>query len=709
MWTLVIVSAMCASAPQPLAIARPSAPIAIAAPAFVHGGHFIPPVTLPPTIFTPRRKFKPKGGGSGAGPAAPPASGPGSPGGPGGPGAKPPATGLSGGKGGANTGGGSGPDPLGWQTWWWFNRHRYISLRDHLFTRDVITDNGRFDIGKGERFALGDDRRPDPDVLAGQVAPQLFSTLEGEPTPELSTAAMVALAKLGHAGHADAAQILDALRPFVKDGKVLVSETAVMSMGILGSPLALDDLEALLQGGSRGIKLAGAKVSTRVRALAAVSLGLVGESTPDLGVRVRITGILARILDSGESFAQQDIPVAAVASLGLVPLPEVPVEAAILKATQGGEPHAASTSRRAQVAFVRDIAVRKRQGERELALRAHAVRTLGHLVRDVEGEARHAVLDLMNVMLKARGGDTEQVQVAAIQVLGLLADCDGDEADKDARKTILRQSFDGRPLVRRLARIAAGRVAPREGTGPKAGGGRKELQTSLERGLSRAKSRERAWCGLSLGLICHGDLQAGRAPDAKLVRSLRAAGKKEKGPLDVGAYAIALGLARDMDALKILLERYESTAEENAGGQIALGLGLLGEVAAVEALMGSLSESKNRPQRLLNTAIALGLLGERDAAPVLVGMVTKAGNITSQAAAAVALGWIGDGRCLGPLVLQVKGGARSDYSTAFAMVALGRIGSKRELPWNATLAEDVPYTSITSTLVDGRGGVLDVF
>lgn len=708
MLTLVLVSALCSNTPQPFAIARPVAPIAITAPALAHGGHFIPPVLLPPSTFTPRGKFKPKGRGKGA----PPTSAPGGPGGSGAPGAKPPGTGPAGGNGGAGgatTGGGSGPDPLGWQTWWWFNRHRYIALRDHLFKRDVITDDGRFQIGKGERFALGDDRRPDPDVLSGQVAPQLLAALEGEPTPEMSTAAMVALAKLGHAGHADAEQILEALRPFVKDSKVLVSETAVMAMGILGSPLALDDLEALLAGGSRGIKLAGAKVSTRVRALAAVGLGLVGESTPDLATRVRITGILAKVLDSGESFAQQDIPVAAVASLALVPLPETPVEAAILKAAQGDAPHAACNSRRAQVAFVRGIAEPKRQGERAVALRAHAVRALGHLVRDVDGPMRHDVLDLMNALLSARGGDTEQVQVAAIQMLGLLADCDGDKADKNSRKTILLQAKDGRPLIRRLARIAAGRVAPREGTGPKAGAGRRELQTSLERGLSRAKSREKAWCALSLGLICHGDLQAGRAPDAKLVRSLRTAGKKAKGPLDVGAYAIALGLARDSDALRILLERYESTSEENAGGQIALGLGLLGEGAAVEALLGSLSKSKNRPQRLLNTAIALGLLGERDAAPLLVGMVTEAGNITSQAAAAVALGWIGDGRCVAPLLLQVKGAARSDYSTAFAMVALGRIGSKRELPWNATMAEDVPYTSITSTLVDGRGGVLDVF
>ena len=469
--------------------------------------------------------------------------------------------------------------------------------------RDVRTDDGRFDIGRGDRFALGDDRRPDPELLRNKVVPQLFASLQDDPTPEKSTAAMIALAKLGHAGHANAEEVLAAFRPFLKDGKVLVSETAVMAMGILASPLAIDDLEDLLQAATPGIQLAGAKVSTRMRALAAVGLGLVGEDRTDSLTRVRIIGILAKLLDSGESFAQPDIPVAAVAAMALVPLPQVPVEAAVLKAAQGKRPHPAGTSRMAQMAFVRKIAEPRRQGERDVTLRAHAVRALGFLGRDLVGKGRHQVQDLMHVLLKARGGDTEKVQVAAIQVLGMLADCDGDKADKASRKTILRLIKDGRPLVRRLARIAAGRVAPREGTGAKAGAGRKELQNSLERGLTRAKSREKAWCGLSLGLICHGDLQAGRAVDQGLVRSLRLASKKEKGPLDVGAYAIALGLARDMKSTDLLMDRYESTAEENAGGQIALGLGLLGDRAAVELLTDSLADSKNRPQRLLNTAI----------------------------------------------------------------------------------------------------------
>lgn len=95
-------------------------------------------------------------------------------------------------------------------------------------------------------------------------------------------------------------------------------------------------------------------------------------------------------------------------------------------------------------------------------------------------------------------------------------------------------------------------------------------------------------------------------------------------------------------------------------------------------------------------------------APILVEVLSTSRSHSSRAAAAIALGTVGDGRVTRPLVGLATDETRPDVTRAFAIVGLGVLCEERELPWRNPLAQSVPYTALTATLVGNTRGLFDI-
>ncbi len=202
-------------------------------------------------------------------------------------------------------------------------------------------------------------------------------------------------------------------------------------------------------------------------------------------------------------------------------------------------------------------------------------------------------------------------------------------------------------------------------------------------------------------------VQRGRVEmrDAQIQRALQDA----RSPEEVGALAIACGLAGIRSAAPQLLTRLADTKEPRAQGYVALALGLLDVRDAVEPLRKLLEESRLCSEKLPQTATALALLED----PLLVTrLVDLLGRGTSQAtldAACFALGTVGDRRAVDPLLALVHDEKLSDHTRATAISALGRVCDRDRLPWQYAVSAGLNYRAMTVTLSGAdHGGLLDL-
>jgi HEAT repeat protein len=155
-----------------------------------------------------------------------------------------------------------------------------------------------------------------------------------------------------------------------------------------------------------------------------------------------------------------------------------------------------------------------------------------------------------------------------------------------------------------------------------------------------------------------------------------------------------------------LIEGQEDDLRANA----AIGLGLMQEESAIDALRKVLADSRYRPVLLRDSAVALGLLGDARAAPLLWAMLAESKSLGAQSAIASALGFIGDARSIEALLGLVENKNASERTKAFAAAALGNICDESLLPWNSPYAFDVNYVMAPATLYEpvGGTGILDL-
>ena len=137
----------------------------------------------------------------------------------------------------------------------------------------------------------------------------------------------------------------------------------------------------------------------------------------------------------------------------------------------------------------------------------------------------------------------------------------------------------------------------------------------LVKRLGRARGELKAWTGLGLGILERNAAERGERATPAVTRALRDTFKRSRSNEVSGAIAIALGMIRDLEAVELLRERMLESGEENMRSYSCIALGMIGNVSVTEDLRRVLAVSTNKPVVIENAAIALSLLGDDVAAP----------------------------------------------------------------------------------------------
>lgn len=650
------------------------------------------------------------GGGGGGGPSTPGPSGPSAPGpsGPSTPGpAGPAAPGSSGPKGPSTAGSTAGADLTLWQFWWGFNKDPYLNLKSHIHSDSTLTGSDDFFLGHGQKNQAKDSMAPSEETIRGTIVPALIEALQTETNNDIVTGAMIALAKIGDEQSEDGTSPFEQLiKPFLSDGNQEIAETAAVALGILGNPKSVETLEGLLLDNAQGRKAVGSEagVNYRTRAFAAFGLGQIGYHTEDPVVRQRIVDILWGICESPKG-RTRDVKVAAVIAMGLVPLDLT---------APAGEPAEGPTSpktRLEQIDYLIDFFGAEKDSDKHFLVRAHAPRSIVKLMDGINDKAvKDRVVEALAPYVSKRGhiGQRELRQSASL-AFGMLGDLDDDASDKKIRAALQEASANADAQVKNFSVIAMGQVGGRPGDGEDPMAGAADVRKYLLTQLSKGKTQVKPWAGLAIGVMERGLLDNNQEQSTASLSALRQALQGTRTVIEVGAYAIACGIAGDTDSEKILLEKLDNMSDDNVRGHTAIGLGLMNSVEAIEPIQQVVEKSKYRGELLKQAAISLGLLGDKALVSKLVTMLEEAKTLTTQAALASALGFIGDARSVDPLVEMLKNDELTAAARGFAAVALGIVAEREKLPWNAKFAVDINYRANTRTLTGQSGtGLLDI-
>jgi HEAT repeat protein len=696
--------------------------LCLPATSFGHGGTYRGPGdTVPPGGGG--------GGGGGGGPASPGPSGPSAPGpsgpstpGPASPGA--PAAGPT--QSGPRSG---GPVEIGqdfsiWDFWWGFNKEPYLNLRSKVRSGNVQSGGDDFFLGRGQAEQVKDTLRPTEDMIRNEVVPALKMVLEKERQNDIITGALIALAKIGDTQAADGtSEFQEIFAKFLDNGEQEISETATLALGILADDGTVPMLVSLMRDDPAGRKLIGKEVPMRTRSFAAYGLGLVGYRTSDNAVRQTIVEHLLDVLEMPD-FAQPDIKVGAIASLGLIPL-DWEGEAAAEEA----EGHAATAANRA--ALLRYLITRmsadtrgNKGGFEQFRVRCQVPIAAARLLASHESEVPEAQLalrgevtdQLLSLVAKNSKEKTVEVLQSSTIALGMIGNAekgDGEGAEQNEQifnelKRIAKQSADNQTEF--FGMMALAQMGSRPGSGGEKRGLQAAVQKELMGFLAKGKGQKKPWAAMSLGVFGNALLENDGTLETTVLAAVRDAARKGDRPAEAGAYAVALGLMKDTISEDLLLKRLDYfNGNDDTRGYIAVGLGLMEANSSIERLAEIIKKSKFRPDLLKQAAVGLGLLGDKSAVKGLVEMLRTAKGLAAQAAIASALGTIGDANSVAPLVAMLSDTTITDTARGFAAVALGIVCDKQDLPWNTAIAKNTNYRANVSTLTNSVGtGILDI-
>ncbi len=650
----------------------------------------------------------PSGGGRGGrsgGPGGPTTGGPSGPTQPGptGSGSRPGATGGGGapgvpGPGGATTRGGGGgglsDDLTRWVYWWELNKDPYLMLKAKVHSPEVRTGSDDHWLGVRSRKFSDDTLRPTEHDLMNRVVPALKRALDdaGPQDNDVVSSCLVALAKVGE-DHRDFA-LVDVFAERLAANNQETRESAALALGIAGEttamPRQLELLRDLVADNSAGRKASGgSSVNERTRAFAAYAIGLAAHSTGDVALKRQAFDTLSPILGRAVERSGRNLRVAAIHGLSLLRLnPSRPEESKLLDET---------------VDLLADY-YRRDIGVGDQLVQAHCPTAIAKLLGrdhpradDFRALFREGLAGRLGQQ-KRRSHDLRRSCALALGQLGQVSDTDL------AAQLVTTYQKDRDAQTRNFAVLALGQI------------GGKANRKQVLRLLANANGIEKPWCALALGVLAHADYEQQKQAkntidaDAGLGAILFDEFRSTKNPSVKGAIAIALGLARYVDAADTMRELMLSTQQkEEMGGYLAIGLSLMNDLASREALRDIIHSSTRRPLLLNQAAVALGKIGDKRAARDLVAMLEDSdSNLARLSSLSSALGFIGDRGSIEPLVRLLGDRDINQLSRAFAAVALGGVGDKELLPWGSKIAVNTNYRANTATLTDGVTGILDI-
>ena len=688
---------------------------------FAHGGTYRGPVDVTPpsggggsggAVPTPGPALpgtpQPGGGRStpGAGTPGQPAGGPNRPAGP------------------ESGGADRAADLSAWQVWWGFNKERYLNLRSHINSIGQITGSSEYYLGQGERVQAKDTLRVSEATIRQVIVPRLLKALQQESSNDIQSSCMIALAKIGdsktEAGAPLTADVQREIEQRLTSSSQELRETAAVALGIMAERGNIPLLCALLENDDQRLRALGVlqdgNVSVRTRAFAAYGLGLIGcKSSPEDRLLINAT-LQACLAKEGSNVAQRDIAVACLTSIGLSPL-EIGFEGdSTGESAKRGQPKKLS-SRQDQLRFLLSYFGDE---SKSYLVRAHAPTAMARLLDIGDLPAEFGLRDeLAASMMQSLSKDSkaqDALQQSCALALGVIGDSDEDPTDMAIRAALMRVKDElADQQVRNFALIALAQAAGRPGHGAgdpihgvNSEDKRENARSFLLRELGRGRDGVRTWSALAIAVLERTLDDARQASSSEAKMALRATLEESRSPQEIGAFAIASGLVKDLGAKDVLLANLITLRDNEARGYTAIGLGLMNETSAIAPIQTIVKKSKYQPDMLKSAAIGLGLLGDKQLVPDLIEMLSNANGLSSQAAISSALGFIGDARSVDALIGLLENQEVTDMARAFAAVSLGIIADKEDLPWNSKIGANSNYRANTESLTDQRGGILDI-
>lgn len=669
-----------------------------------HGGQYRGPGDVVPPA--------PGGGRGTGGPSGPVTGGPAGPGAPGPsgpttPGASGPATGGPAGPAGgraAQTGQRGveiGDDLTRWEFWWEFNKDPFIRLKDAVHQGGPQTGSDDFYLGSTRKSDAKDSLKPTEEQIMGEILPSLKRALDDtqERDFDIISSCMVAMAKIGK-DHPDF-KLFDVFKARLKASNQEIRETAALSLGIAGitgeAEAQMDLLAGLVLDNQLGRSTSGAsEVNERTRSFAAYGLGLAAYSTSEVKVKRQAFEALKTLIED-ERMSSRNLRVAAIQGMSLLN---------IGSQTQEDKDLLADTLTALETFY------KKKLGPGDQLLQAHCPTAIAKLIGKDHEKADHFkalfALDLSGKGKPKRS--SHDIARSCALAIGQLCHANNDKDDKvnpdgDYSKLLLESYHKAKDAqTRYFSILALGQI-----------GGDLNRSTLLKE-FDKAKSLEKPWCSLALGVYSFFKYEEQKKtggstePESTIGETLFDEFKKSKQPNTLASLAIGMGLNQYTDgADKMRDMMLAKVAQEDLAGYLCIGLALMNDTRSVEDMRGVVQASTRRPDLLKQAAVALGKLGDKRVADDLQAlMVEGEANLAKLSAIASALGFIGDQRSITPLKSMLLDKSISQLSRAFAAVALGGIADKELLPWNSKIAVNSNYRASVETLTNRTSGILDI-
>ncbi len=565
-----------------------------------------------------------------------------------------------------------------WTLWWALNRNALLPDRLEGLRRRTVTPRDG-DRPLGETWA-----QARAEVARGKVLPFLLRLLDpkARTRDDVRASALLALGRCGEPGVS-----VPVLRGWLHDARAadIVRESAALAIGLLRRTLPAQRCSPLALDGVRDELLDvfdDTKAPTRVRAFAALSLGLLADQDYATGWTKDgrlVTRALWQRLEGSK--LSEELTTAVLTALGMQPSEGLSEE---------------------QRAGLQGIAMGKRllgrawsNAERShaltAALRIGGPRATPFLVRMLE--QRRAPQAVRRSVFVALGEHVSHMEAEDRYRVGkALA-----KAIKSARD----------PLTHGLAQIAVGFLLEADLA---AGRTRvlddRDLARLLVVEAQRGQPDTRGFSALALALAVRG-ARAGGVPGTASAFVPEATGVLQEGlnarRADVlvrGAFAVAVGVAgmrASVDTLRGLVE--DTHAPPALRGYAAVALGHLGvQAREVERSLRLALVEKHEEGLRRDAALALAMLGGGSVATTLLKELERGGTEQLFGEVVVAVGVLADLSAVDSLLALANDRGRSELSQALAVVALGRLVDPEPRPSLTRLTRHANYPARTASL-----------
>lgn len=571
-------------------------------------------------------------------------------------------------------------DGTSWQVWWEFSKDPLL-----LHTGG----GGRVPVTGSDDFYLGSTRRPlvspppaalEPDDRE-RIAVALVAALEASDNRDITTAAMIALAKLGHGPQASSLRNLLSAR--LSDRNQEVHETAALAIGIAGNRDGIDVLVDVLADNAAGRRLCRGSVDDRTRTFAAWGLGLLGQRTPKLEDKRRVRDALLQQLQARATHSR-DLRVGLIEGLGLI------------GDLQTGEAKLLSWRTAAELwrYFDRDL------GKGDQLVQAHVPIAIARLLgRGDSSEHRLTKQRLLDALTTSERVH-QSIRQSAAMALGSLCVEPEQQPDEapicDALRDYYREGTD--QLTRHFCVLALGRI-----------GGARNRATLLQLWPKANRNIERPWIALALGLIARERRAADGQVDEQVGRLLLDELVDSNADDARSALVLAIGLTgyeqADVHMLPLL---DEGGRRWMLCGYACIGLSLLESRPSTDRMLELIDEQRWQTFIVQQASLGLARLRDPRVVPELHERLSKSDSTAELATIANALSLVGDRTSIEPLIEALQDRERPKLARAFAAAALGGIGDKDALPWNTRIAVGMNYMATVDTLTNGQTGILDI-